>query len=62
MGFCCNSQNSEHTRMPIKPKVDLKTLALEYHAQPTPGKFQIKPIKKMDTAVDLSLAYSPGVA
>lgn len=63
MGFCCASGQSADTRgTPIKPKVDLKPLALRYHAQPTPGKFQIKAIKKMDDAKDLSLAYSPGVA
>ena len=46
----------------MKSKVDLKPLALNYHAEPIPGKFQIKPIKKMEGQKDLSLAYSPGVA
>ena len=46
----------------ITPKVDLKTLALKYHEMPVPGKFAIKPIKAMENQLDLSLAYSPGVA
>eukprot|EP00588_Corethron_pennatum_P015827 CAMPEP_0194279554 /NCGR_PEP_ID=MMETSP0169-20130528/13993_1 /TAXON_ID=218684 /ORGANISM="Corethron pennatum, Strain L29A3" /LENGTH=447 /DNA_ID=CAMNT_0039023993 /DNA_START=123 /DNA_END=1466 /DNA_ORIENTATION=- len=40
----------------------MKLQALNYHAQPTHGKFSIMPTKAMDTQHDLSLAYSPGVA
>jgi len=40
----------------------MKLEALDYHAQPIPGKFVILPTKAMDTQHDLSLAYSPGVA
>ncbi|MCC6954926.1 MAG: NADP-dependent malic enzyme, partial [Deltaproteobacteria bacterium] len=36
--------------------------ALRYHAFPTPGKLAIQPTKPCETAHDLSLAYSPGVA
>jgi malate dehydrogenase (oxaloacetate-decarboxylating)(NADP+) len=36
--------------------------ALLFHAQPKPGKLEIKPSKPMETQRDLSLAYSPGVA
>ena len=36
--------------------------ALVYHEQPTPGKIAIVPTKPCETAHDLSLAYSPGVA
>ena len=36
--------------------------ALNYHADPVPGKFRIQPTKQMRDAKDLSLAYSPGVA
>jgi malate dehydrogenase (oxaloacetate-decarboxylating)(NADP+) len=43
-------------------KAALKEQALKYHEEPTPGKFSIVPIKKMDNQQDLSLAYSPGVA
>jgi malate dehydrogenase (oxaloacetate-decarboxylating)(NADP+) len=39
-----------------------KEQALHYHAHPVPGKFSIAPTKAMETQVDLSLAYSPGVA
>ena len=40
----------------------LKAQALIYHESPVPGKFDIKPTKKMATAKDLTKAYSPGVA
>jgi malate dehydrogenase (oxaloacetate-decarboxylating)(NADP+) len=36
--------------------------ALEYHAQPTPGKIAIHSTKPCRTQRDLSLAYTPGVA
>ncbi len=36
--------------------------ALDYHALPTPGKISVTPTKPADTQLDLSLAYSPGVA
>lgn len=36
--------------------------ALDFHAQPTPGKLALLPTKPMATQRDLSLAYSPGVA
>ena len=36
--------------------------ALDYHSQPQPGKISITPTKPCETAHDLSLAYSPGVA
>ncbi len=37
--------------------------ALAYHAgPPRPGKLEIRPTKAMTTQLDLSLAYSPGVA
>ncbi|MEM7497563.1 MAG: NADP-dependent malic enzyme [Pseudomonadota bacterium] len=40
----------------------LKTAALAYHEQPSPGKLAIRVTKPMATQRDLSLAYSPGVA
>lgn len=40
----------------------LKKAALEYHAHPIPGKVSITPTKPVETAWDLALAYSPGVA
>ena len=36
--------------------------ALHYHSHPQPGKISIAPTKPSDTQIDLSLAYSPGVA
>jgi len=36
--------------------------ALQFHAEPTPGKLALQPTKPMATQRDLSLAYSPGVA
>jgi malate dehydrogenase (oxaloacetate-decarboxylating)(NADP+) len=42
--------------------MDAKQAALDYHLYPVPGKFKIVPTKPMATQVDLSLAYSPGVA
>ena len=36
--------------------------ALAYHAEPTPGKYEIQASTSMVTQRDLSLAYSPGVA
>ena len=41
---------------------DLKQDALEYHAKPRPGKVSVEITKPTETARDLSLAYSPGVA
>jgi malate dehydrogenase (oxaloacetate-decarboxylating)(NADP+) len=41
---------------------DTKQAALDYHAQPIPGKISVEITKPAETQVDLSLAYSPGVA
>lgn len=41
---------------------DLKTAALEYHLLPRPGKLSVEITKPTETARDLALAYSPGVA
>jgi malate dehydrogenase (oxaloacetate-decarboxylating)(NADP+) len=41
---------------------DRKRAALEYHAQGRPGKIAVVPTKPVGTQLDLSLAYSPGVA
>jgi len=42
--------------------VGLKKKALAYHADGRPGKVKVVPTKPTDTADDLSLAYTPGVA
>ena len=36
--------------------------ALRFHSEGQPGKLAIAPTKSLATALDLSLAYSPGVA
>lgn len=41
---------------------DLKQAALDYHEKPRPGKISVEITKPTETARDLSLAYSPGVA
>ena len=41
---------------------DIKKAALQYHAEPRPGKICTALSKPAETAWDLSLAYSPGVA
>ena len=40
----------------------MKKAALEYHRRERKGKLEVVPTKPCDTAWDLSLAYSPGVA
>jgi len=40
----------------------LKTDALHYHQFPQPGKISVTPTKSLSNQIDLSLAYSPGVA
>jgi malate dehydrogenase (oxaloacetate-decarboxylating)(NADP+) len=41
---------------------DFRQQALDYHAQPTPGKIKVELSKSADSVNDLALAYSPGVA
>jgi malate dehydrogenase (oxaloacetate-decarboxylating)(NADP+) len=41
---------------------DLKQAALDFHAEPRPGKVSVTPIKPCATQQDLALAYTPGVA
>ena len=43
-------------------RAELRRAALEYHAQPTPGKVAIAATKQLTNQRDLALAYSPGVA
>lgn len=40
----------------------LKQAALAYHQHPRPGKISVTPTKPLSNSLDLSLAYSPGVA
>ncbi len=39
-----------------------KEQALKYHSEPVPGKIEVVPTKPCLTQLDLSLAYTPGVA
>lgn len=41
---------------------DFRQQALNYHALPTPGKISVELTKPANSAKDLALAYSPGVA
>jgi len=41
---------------------DLKKAALDYHANPVPGKISVNISKPTETPRDLALAYTPGVA
>jgi malate dehydrogenase (oxaloacetate-decarboxylating)(NADP+) len=41
---------------------DLKSGALVYHAEPRPGKLEIRATKPLGNQRDMALAYSPGVA
>lgn len=41
---------------------DFKQAALDYHEKPRPGKISVELTTKADTSLDLTLAYSPGVA
>ncbi|HEY5791440.1 MAG TPA: NADP-dependent malic enzyme [Gammaproteobacteria bacterium] len=41
---------------------DLRSRAMEYHREPTPGKIEVVPTKPLSNQRDLALAYSPGVA
>jgi len=42
--------------------MDYKKLSLDYHQNDRPGKLSVEPTKPFDTQLDLSLAYTPGVA
>lgn len=41
---------------------DFRQKALDYHQYPTPGKISVELTTAAETSLDLSLAYSPGVA
>ena len=50
------------TQARAHPDADINARALDYHAQPTPGKIATCITKPAETQDDLSLAYTPGVA
>lgn len=53
---------SEDNRQAATPEEEHRQKALDYHAHPTPGKIAVELTKPAETAGDLALAYSPGVA
>ena len=54
--------NHAMSQPPTESVADLAAAALEYHAQPSPGKISVIPTKGLTNQRDLALAYSPGVA
>ncbi|EMP4115063.1 malic enzyme-like NAD(P)-binding protein [Vibrio parahaemolyticus] len=53
---------SEDNRQAATPEEEHRQKALDYHAYPIPGKIAVELTKPAETAGDLALAYSPGVA
>ncbi|EMV9345703.1 malate dehydrogenase [Vibrio alginolyticus] len=53
---------SEDNYQAATPEEEHRQKALDYHAYPTPGKIAVELTKPAETAGDLALAYSPGVA
>ncbi|EGQ7759343.1 malate dehydrogenase [Vibrio vulnificus] len=53
---------SDDNSQQMTPEEELRQQALDYHALPTAGKIAVALTKPAETAKDLALAYSPGVA
>lgn len=53
---------SDDNSQQMTPEEALRQQALDYHALPTAGKIAVALTKPAETAKDLALAYSPGVA
>ncbi|MEF1290499.1 malic enzyme-like NAD(P)-binding protein [Vibrio sp. M260118] len=53
---------SADDRQELSPEEQFRQQALDYHAYPTPGKIEVALTTPAETAKDLALAYSPGVA
>ncbi len=53
---------SPNERPELTEEEAFRQQALDYHAFPTPGKIAVALTKSADSAKDLALAYSPGVA
>jgi malate dehydrogenase (oxaloacetate-decarboxylating)(NADP+) len=56
------NSNVEEGYVSLKMDEQLKQSALAYHQNPKPGKISVTPTKPLSNQLDLSLAYSPGVA
>ena len=48
--------------MAMSSNDSLKSRSLSYHEEPVPGKISVVSSKPCETQLDLSLAYTPGVA
>ncbi len=53
---------SDDNNQELSAEEQFRQQALDYHAIPTPGKIEIALTKPANSAKDLALAYSPGVA
>lgn len=53
---------SSDNHQELSPEEQFRQEALDYHAYPTAGKISVELTKPAETATDLALAYSPGVA
>lgn len=53
---------SDDNRQELSPEEQFRQQALDYHAYPNPGKIAVALTTPAETAKDLALAYSPGVA
>ncbi|USD32733.1 MULTISPECIES: malic enzyme-like NAD(P)-binding protein [Vibrio] len=53
---------SDDNRQELSPEEQFRQQALDYHAYPTAGKISVELTTPAETAGDLALAYSPGVA
>ncbi|MDC5703999.1 malate dehydrogenase [Vibrio europaeus] len=53
---------SDDNRQEVSAEEQFRQQALDYHAYPTPGKIAVALTTPAETAKDLALAYSPGVA
>ncbi|MDN3608448.1 malic enzyme-like NAD(P)-binding protein [Vibrio ostreicida] len=53
---------SDDNRQELSREEQFRQQALDYHAYPTPGKIAVALTTPAETAKDLALAYSPGVA
>lgn len=53
---------SDDNHQELSPEEQFRQQALDYHAYPTPGKIAVALTTPAETAKDLALAYSPGVA
>ena len=53
---------SDDNPQQLSPEEQFRQQALDYHAYPTPGKISVELTTPAETARDLALAYSPGVA